>query len=95
MLELLKCSLVLGGPFEDCPLPGKVMQRLRLNVKVANECAVVASEAAAGAYFCDATWSGPRSNSSHFLWVTLDALCADDMTKKRNLALKKTTFRRL
>jgi len=46
MLELLKCSLALGGPLKDSPFSGKVMQRLSLSGKVANESAIVASEAA-------------------------------------------------
>jgi len=77
---LLKCSLTLGGPLKDSPLPGKIMQRSHLSGKVAYECEIVASEATEGSYFGNASWSGPRSDSSHFLWVTFDTLPAYDMT---------------
>ena len=80
MLELLKCSLALGGPLKDSPLFGKIMQRSCLSSKIANECAIVASEATEGSYFGNASWSGSRSDSSHFLWVTFDTLPAYDMT---------------
>jgi len=68
------------GPFKDSPFPGKVMQRSSLSSEVTDKSAIIASKATESAYFGDASWSGPRGDSSHFLWVTLDTLSAYDMT---------------
>jgi len=93
MFEFQKCSLTVGGSFKDSSLLGKVMQRLHLSGKVVNECAIIASKTAERAYFGDASRSRPRSDSDQLLRVALDPMSAYDVTKERDLTLKKTTHR--
>jgi len=68
------------GIFNHCPFPRKVMQRSSLSSEVTDKSAIVTSQTTESVHLCNASWRGPRSDCGHFLWVTLDALSAYDMT---------------
>jgi len=91
MFQVEKCSLTVHL---DSSLLSKVMQRSRYSGKVANECTIIAGKPAERAYFGNDSRSGPRYDSDQLLRVTLDPMSAYNVTKERNLMLKKTTLRR-
>jgi len=60
---------------KGCHFARKVMQRLCLSIEVIDKGAIITTQSAKISHFSYASWSGPRSDSGHFLRVTLDALC--------------------